>query len=79
MLIRTFALAASLLGAALSADSAVAAPAAIAPVLGAETGVVPAQWRHGRHVGPRRCWWETRRVRDHRGRWVHRRVQVCRR
>ena len=34
--------------------------------------------RH-RHVGPRsgRCWWENRRVRDHRGRWVVRRVHVC--
>ncbi|KRD95881.1 hypothetical protein ASE63_12775 [Bosea sp. Root381] len=79
MLVRTFALGAGLLLAVLSTEGAVAAPAAMASGLGAESGVVPAQWRHGRHVGPRRCWWETRRVRDHRGRWVHRRVQVCRR
>ncbi|MDP3407592.1 hypothetical protein [Bosea sp. (in: a-proteobacteria)] len=38
-----------------------------------ESGVEQANWHR------RRCWWETRRFRDSRGRWQTRRVQVCRR
>jgi hypothetical protein len=76
MSIRQCALAAGLLLAALAAEGAVAAPVASAPApdVTAESGVEQAQW-HNR----RRCWWETRRFRDHRGRWQTRRVQVCRR
>lgn len=74
MFIRQCALAAGLLLAALSTEGAVAAPVASAPGVSAESGVEQAQWRR-----PRRCWWETRRFRDHRGRWQTRRVQVCRR
>jgi hypothetical protein len=74
MLVRAFILAAGLALAALSTGDAAAAPVASAPGIVAESGVEQTQW------GPRRrCWWETRRFRDHRGRWQTRRVQVCRR
>jgi len=74
MLVRVMMLAAGIAMAGLAAETAVAAPAASAPGLRAESDVEQAQW------GPRRrCWWETRRFRDHRGRWQTRRVQVCRR
>lgn len=74
MFVRACLLSGGLLLAALSTDAAVAAPAASMPALAAESGVEQAQWHR-----PRRCWWETRRFRDHRGRWQTRRVQVCRR
>jgi hypothetical protein len=74
MFIRQCALAAGLLLAVLATEGAVAAPVASAPGVTAESGVEQAQWHHRR-----RCWWETRRFRDHRGRWQTRRVQVCRR
>lgn len=79
MLARALILAVGFAMAGLSAEIAVAAPVASAPVastqgVSAESDVEQAQW------GPRRrCWWETRRFRDHRGRWQTRRVQVCRR
>ncbi|HEV7256226.1 MAG TPA: hypothetical protein VGN82_00470 [Bosea sp. (in: a-proteobacteria)] len=74
MFIRQCALAAGLLLAVVVTDGAVAAPVASAPGVSTESDVELAQW------GPRRrCWWETRRFRDHRGRWQTRRVQVCRR
>jgi hypothetical protein len=72
MSIREFALAAGLLLVVLSPGSAVAAPVASAGGVEAGSGVEQAQWH-----GSRRCWWETRRFRDHRGRWHTRRVQVC--
>ena len=74
MLVRAFILAAGLAMAALANEGAVAAPVASAPGVSAESGIEQAQWNHRR-----RCWWETRRFRDHRGRWQTRRVQVCRR
>ena len=74
MLVRVFIFAAGLALAALSTEGAVAAPVASAPGVSAESGVEQARWHHRR-----RCWWETRRFRDHRGRWQTRRVQVCRR
>ena len=74
MLVRAFILAAGLGLATLAAETAVAAPVGSVPGVSAESDVEQAQW------GPRRrCWWETRRFRDHRGRWQTRRVQVCRR
>lgn len=74
MLVRAFILAAGLAIATLATETAVAAPVASAPGVSVESDVEQAQW------GPRRrCWWETRRFRDHRGRWQTRRVQVCRR
>lgn len=73
--------AAFLLG-SLCAGGAMAAPASSGGPLGVQSAAELVQWNqpHRRHVGPRhrRCWWENRRVRDHRGRWVVRRVQVCR-
>jgi hypothetical protein len=72
MSIRDCALAAGLLIAAMAPGHTVAAPLASAGGLAVGSGIEEAQWRH-----PRRCWWETRRFRDHRGRWVTRRVQVC--
>ncbi|PTM39608.1 hypothetical protein [Bosea sp. 124] len=74
MWVRAFVLAAGLGLAALSTGDAAAAPVGSAPGLSTENGVEQAQWHHRR-----RCWWETRRFRDHRGRWQTRRVQVCRR
>ncbi len=57
----------------LSAPAATAAPVASGLGLTAESGVEQVSWHR------RRCWWETRRFRDHRGRWQTRRVHVCRR
>jgi hypothetical protein len=74
MWVRACVVAAGLSLAALAAPDAVAAPVASVPGLSADNGVEPAQWHRGR-----RCWWETRRFRDSRGRWQTRRVQVCRR
>lgn len=73
---------------ALLAGACIAAPASATPV--AAGGLLLsggqaelAQWQHyrSRRIDPRRgrCWWENRRIRDHRGRWVVRRVQVCQR
>jgi hypothetical protein len=73
MWVRAIILASGLGLAALCAPGAAAAPVASAPGLTAESGAEPANWHR------RRCWWETRRFRDHRGRWQTRRVQVCRR
>ena len=69
-------------GGVFCAGGAMAAPISSAGTIALETTAEFVQWHqpHRRHVGPRhrRCWWENRRVRDHRGRWVVRRVQVCR-
>ncbi|WP_267213376.1 hypothetical protein [Chelatococcus asaccharovorans] len=74
-------IAGGLLLAAIWSGGAGAAPVAPANVVMPATGLALAQWGPppNRHVRPRppRCWWENRRVRDHRGRWVVRRVQVC--
>ncbi|WP_332684282.1 hypothetical protein [Bosea sp. (in: a-proteobacteria)] len=78
--LRAAAIAAGIVVGALCSGSASAAPASAGGIALANPGVELAQW-HGsrsRHVRGR-CWWEHRRVRDHRGRWVTRRVQVCRR
>lgn len=74
MWVRAWLLAAGLGLGCLSAGETVAAPVASMPGVTAETGVEQANWHRGR-----RCWWETRRFRDSRGRWHTRRVQVCRR
>jgi hypothetical protein len=58
--------------------SAVAAPISAGGVVPASSGAELAQWHGSRSRHARgRCWWEHRRIRDHRGRWVTRRVQVC--
>lgn len=81
MLFRRSAIAALLFMGVFSAGGAMAAPASSGGSLAVQETEL-AQWHNPnrRHVGPhhRRCWWENRRVRDHRGRWVVRRVQVCR-
>ncbi|GGC76864.1 hypothetical protein [Chelatococcus reniformis] len=71
-------LALALIGGALWAGTAAAAPIAPTGFTAPGAGLTApgeaiqfARWH-------RRCWWETRRFR-HRGRWVSRRVQVCRR
>lgn len=73
MWVRAIIMASGLSLAALAAPDAAATPVASAPGLSVESGVGPANWHR------RRCWWETQRFRDHRGRWQTRRVQVCRR
>ncbi|CAH1662689.1 hypothetical protein CHELA1G11_12122 [Hyphomicrobiales bacterium] len=67
---------------AVYSGGALAGPLPPAELIVPQTGVELAQWGRPpppRHVrpAPRRCWWENRRMRDHRGRWVVRRVQVC--
>lgn len=76
-LVKGTAVAAGLLMASLFGGNAVAAPVSHggAVELPAQVDLVRNHhWHQPRH---RRCWWENRRVRDHRGRWVVRRVQVC--
>ena len=80
-LVKGAAVAAGLMMASLFGGNAVAAPVSHGGAVNAPAQVDLVR-HHDRHWrGPRyqRCWWETRRVRDHRGRWVTRRVQVCRR
>jgi hypothetical protein len=80
---RGAAVAAAVLIGALCSGSSFAAPISAGGVATTSVNVELAQWHPSRqrHIGPRpgRCWWENRRVRDHRGRWVLRRVHVCRR
>lgn len=81
--IRGAAFAAGMVLGALCSGTAFAAPVSSGGGVASNPGVELAQWNRSppRHVAPRhgRCWWENRRVGDHRGRWVVRRVQVCRR
>lgn len=81
-LVKGAAVAAGLMMASMFGGNAVAAPISHGGAVGAPAQVDLVQNHHrNRWHGPRyqRCWWENRRVRDHRGRWVVRRVQVCRR
>lgn len=81
--LRAIAIAFLLLVGGLAQGGVSAAPVAAGGLLVSGGQAEPAQWQHyrSRRIDPRRgrCWWETRRIRDHRGRWVARRVQVCHR
>lgn len=78
MHLRGVALAAGLLVMGFCSGSAFAAPVSAAGGLPSpHLEVEQARSHHWNHRHGRRCWWENRRVRDHRGRWVTRRVQVC--
>ncbi|WP_131856439.1 hypothetical protein [Bosea sp. BK604] len=76
--LRVAAVAVGLALGAFSSGGASAAPVSAGGVAQGNLGIELAQWHssRGRHVRGR-CWWETRRMRDHRGRWTTRRVQVC--
>ena len=80
---RVIAIAVALLVGGFGQSEVSATPVAAGGLLLSGGQAEPAQWQHyrSRRIDPRRGrgWWETRRIRDHRGRWVVRRVQVCRR